>query len=174
MEFYYTILLAGLLAGSVYTDLRWHLIKNVLVFPAMIIGLIMRYIDAGLPGLSYGFKGLLFGFLMVFIPYLIIDGLGEGDVKLVAAIGVFTGPQHVIWAAFFASIYGVLISMIISAKEKKLKQMFSFTINHSSLLVLKFLGGDLSRTEIEDPGTKIAYAVPITLGVITASFLVGW
>ena len=171
MELTYKIILSVVLAGSVYTDLRWRLIKNWLVFPVLITGPVLRYIDAGLPGLVYGLKGMLAGFFMIFIPYLIVGGLGAGDVKLMAAIGVLTGPYLAMWAALFASLYGALISLIIIIREKKFKETISFTVNHFAYITLKLARGDLSQTEMEDTGTKIAYAVPITLGVITASLL---
>lgn len=175
MELAYKIILFGLLAGSVYTDLRWRLIKNAIVFPALITGLVLRYIDAGLPGLSLGLKGMLFGFLMLFIPYLLIGGLGEGDVKLMAAVGVLTGPYFIIWAAFFASLYGALISLIVTAREKRLKDTIAFTLSHSSFIAFKLARGDFSQAEVqEDTGTTIAYAVPIALGVITAGLYMGW
>jgi len=173
MELTYKIILSVVLAGSVYTDLRWRLIKNMIVFPAIISGLVLRYVDAGLPGLAYGLKGFLFGFLMLFIPYLLIGGLGEGDVKLMAAVGIFTGPHYVMLAALFASLYGALFSTIIAVREKKLRETLVFTVSHASFLAYKLARGDFSRTEMEDTGTKIAYAVPIALGVITAGFIVG-
>lgn len=173
MEMAYKILLFWLLAGAVDTDLRWRQIFNIMVFPVLVTGLVFRYMDAGLPGLRYGLEGILAGFCMVFIPYLIIGGLGEGDVKLMSAIGVLTGPSHVMWAALFASLYGALISLVVITKGKKLKETLTFTVNHLSYVALKLARGDFSRTEVDETGSKIAYAVPITLGVIT-SLYTGW
>ncbi|MBO8128935.1 MAG: prepilin peptidase [Peptococcaceae bacterium] len=168
-----TVLLVILLTGSVYTDLRQRVIKNILVFPIAFLALALHTFTDGMPGFLFGLKGLLVGLFMLFIPYLIIGGLGEGDVKLMAAVGAITGPHFAMWAAFYAAMVGALIGIAISIKEGRMKEVFSFTFNHSMYIAGKYLSGDFSKTEV-DGGTTIPYAVAVAAGVLITGITLGW
>ena len=62
--------------------------------------------------------GILFGAAILYVPaylYRLIkgsDGLGGGDVKLMAMVGAFTGVQGVIFTLFVASLSGCLVGVI--------------------------------------------------------------
>jgi len=48
-------------------------------------------------------------------------GLGDGDLKLVAAIGAWTGPLPLIWLLLVASLGGITAAVILRI-QKKLEQ----------------------------------------------------
>ncbi len=62
--------------------------------------------------------GILLGAAILYVPaylYRMIkgsDGLGGGDVKLMAMVGAFTGAQGVIFTLFVASLSGCLVGLI--------------------------------------------------------------
>jgi prepilin peptidase CpaA len=74
-------------------DLRERRIPNVIVFPAALVGLSLNAVR-GWEGLWFGGKGLLLGFALLCLPYL-IGAMGAGDVKFLAAIGAFVGGAGV-------------------------------------------------------------------------------
>jgi len=41
-----------------------------------------------------------------------VEGLGGGDVKLLAMIGAFTGPYGVVFVLFLSSVCGTLVAMV--------------------------------------------------------------
>ncbi|WP_318506908.1 A24 family peptidase [Bacillus sp. T3] len=104
---------------SFITDLKNRRILNILTFPTMLIGLTYHAISAGLDGLIFSGLGLLLGLGLLFIPYL-MDGMGAGDVKLLAAIGALKGTAFVLGAFLFTAIIGGLIATIILISKKEL------------------------------------------------------
>ncbi|HMP16269.1 MAG TPA: prepilin peptidase, partial [Gemmatales bacterium] len=111
MEFgwcFYTLLLTGL-AMLVYSDLRRQRLPNLMTMPLLLAGLLMNLVRAGWlgamgePGRYFGWtgvaSGLLEGFCFslagFFIAFILFTSLwqfqtcGAGDVKLMAALGVW-------------------------------------------------------------------------------------
>ncbi len=57
--------------------------------------------------------------LILFILGLIIpDSIGGGDIKLMAAAGLFTGPKLILTALFIGAIYALILSIFLIAKKK--------------------------------------------------------
>ena len=72
----------------------------------MLAGLI-----SGEPTLAHSFLGLVFGFLPLFVIF-VVGGLGGGDVKLMAAIGAIKGYPFVVYALFYAALVGGLLAIV--------------------------------------------------------------
>ena len=72
-----------------------------------------------LPGVTWldSFVGLVLGALILYVPAAVyekirgIEGLGGGDIKLLAMIGTFVGPYGVVFVLFFASFIGSLTAL---------------------------------------------------------------
>lgn len=95
-----------LLAASV-TDLRHRIVPNKLTFAAALVGLVLAL--AGGTGAVFLALG---SSLALSLPLLAIslarpDGLGMGDVKLVAVIGLFAG-----WSAWPALLLSLLLACV--------------------------------------------------------------
>lgn len=84
------IALATLIASA--TDLWKFKVHNALTVPTLLIGLVASTWLGGLAGLSSSFLGATLGFGLL-IGFHLVGGVGAGDVKLLAAIGAWLGPQ---------------------------------------------------------------------------------
>src|SRR5208283_233300 len=101
-----------------WIDLDHMIIPDVISLNGTVIGLAI--VTAGLlPGLTWkdSFIGLALGALILYIPAVVyerirgVEGLGGGDIKLLAMIGAFLGPYGVIFVLFFASFIGSLAAL---------------------------------------------------------------
>lgn len=107
-----------------FIDIDHQLILNCLTYPTIIVGLLISIINgmflSALIGVTVGF--VIIYLLVVVSPYLFgKEGMGYGDVKLVAAIGSFLDWQGVVLTIFIASFLGsfVGIALILSKKIKR-------------------------------------------------------
>jgi prepilin signal peptidase PulO-like enzyme (type II secretory pathway) len=93
------------LAAVFVVDTRWFVIPDVYVAALAVLGLAgaaqfgwaMAAIGAALGG------GVLATVRWGFLRFARIEGLGFGDVKLMAAIGLLVGPAGVLWVVIWAS-----------------------------------------------------------------------
>jgi leader peptidase (prepilin peptidase) / N-methyltransferase len=109
-----------LLAGSctffvliALMDLRYRLVLNVLVFPAALIALACQAIPPGrhtLMALAGGAMGLLF-FLVAALAKP--GGMGMGDVKLAALIGLVVGFPQVLWTLTLGIVAGGIAALLL-------------------------------------------------------------
>ena len=98
-------LLCAILAVAVYGDVRSHRISNTLSLLGLITGLALQLLGSGLHGLTSGLLGAGVG-LACFAPFYLLRAMGAGDVKLLAAVGAFLGPQGALYAALFSLLAG--------------------------------------------------------------------
>lgn len=85
-------LVAGLLYMVVVaiSDLRERRISNRLNLAGLVVGLALQLVLSGWPGFFSGLSGFAVGFAILFLPFA-AGMVGGGDVKFVAAAGVFLG-----------------------------------------------------------------------------------
>ncbi|MEG0884092.1 MAG: prepilin peptidase, partial [Janthinobacterium sp.] len=92
------LLLCILLTGAVWHDMRSRRIPNGLVFGGALAALLLHAVltpGAGGLGLPAALGGLALG-LALLLPMYMLRALGAGDVKLMAMVGAFIGPQQVL------------------------------------------------------------------------------
>ncbi|MGH8231091.1 MAG: A24 family peptidase [Steroidobacteraceae bacterium] len=99
------VLLAAILAIAVYSDVRQHRIPNWLSVLGLLLGLGLQLASQGAHGLGLGALGALVG-MACFAPFYLLRGMGAGDVKLLAAVGSFMGPQAALYAALCSLLVG--------------------------------------------------------------------
>jgi prepilin peptidase CpaA len=98
------------LAVATFMDLRSRRIPNWLVLPFMLAGLVVPGLLLGWYGLGQSMEGFGLG-AAVFGILSWIGGMGMGDVKLVAAIGAWIGPQQLMFAIVLTAMAGGLIAL---------------------------------------------------------------
>jgi len=123
----YFLFIAGLLVIT-FIDIDHKIIPDIISLPGIPAGFAAAFM---IPDLSYknSLAGILLGggslYAIAWIYTLITkrEGMGGGDIKLLAMIGAFIGWQGVIFTIFSASAVGTavgLIQMIISRGNMKL------------------------------------------------------
>lgn len=111
MNIHLTILLAALLV-AVLVDQRQHRLPNWLTGGLALGGLVVQSSIAGGAGLVEGLAGMAIGLGIFLVPYL-LRSLAAGDVKLMAAVGVWLGPSQVLGAAALTLIVGAGIGGLV-------------------------------------------------------------
>lgn len=102
---------------SVVTDLRTRKIKNIVTFPTMAAALVLRLIFGGWgtvsgTGLLSGIVGMIVGgAIFWFIARK--GGMGQGDVKLMAAVGAGVGFPSVIFCFVGTGIVGGIHAIVV-------------------------------------------------------------
>ena len=151
-----TVLVAGLLY-AVLTDLRSRRISNKLTYPAMLLGFVANTVLNGWSGLGHAWLGWGAGIALMLVPFL-CRAMGAGDVKLMAAIGAFKGPEFVLIAALYACITGGVLALFYLIKERRVANTFRY-IAFGWIWALKGNG---------PKGGAIPYAPAIAAGVVLA------
>jgi prepilin peptidase CpaA len=91
-------------------DMRTRRIPNYLTLGTAVAGLTYNLLSHGLPGLAYGFLGMLLGCACLILPYL-WGGMGAGDVKALAALGAWLGPKLTLVLFCYMGIAGGVIAV---------------------------------------------------------------
>ncbi|MBO0475880.1 prepilin peptidase [Vagococcus sp. DIV0080] len=115
MTFYYLLLTITI------SDIEEHKIPNAVLLPFFIIGLFERLLIS--PTSNWFFNpllGVIFGFgVMFLLAYFSKGGMGGGDIKLLAVIGVFVGPIGALITLFLAAFMGLFYAIFSGAAMKK-------------------------------------------------------
>ncbi|MEN8140316.1 MAG: prepilin peptidase [Thermodesulfobacteriota bacterium] len=121
--FIYFVYVAALLA-IIVIDLYHQIIPDVISLPGIILGLAASF---ALPGLNWlaSLLGILIGggiFYAIALGYYLItkrQGMGGGDIKLLAMIGAFQGWQAIPFVIFASSLLGTFIGLGAMIKQGK-------------------------------------------------------
>ena len=108
-------------ALAALTDLRMHRIPNYLTVPAAFSGLIYHALAPTGWGLWVSLAGFGVGFALLLLPW-VVGGGGMGDVKLLAALGAWLGPECLLIAfavSAFVAAGIALIALVLSPKNQK-------------------------------------------------------
>ncbi|NOY69784.1 MAG: prepilin peptidase [Deltaproteobacteria bacterium] len=129
-----------------FIDIDHRIIPDAISLSGIPIGLFASHFFLDLP-LSDGLIGILAGggslFLVGFGYRLItgIEGMGGGDVKLLAMIGAVIGWQGVVFTLFAASVTGSVIGlalMLANGKDMKLAVPFGPFLSMGAVLYIFF------------------------------------
>jgi leader peptidase (prepilin peptidase)/N-methyltransferase len=117
-------------------DLRTRLILNKIVYPSLVAALIIspfflpeRFFASPFGGMLNGLTGAGLGFVALLIPVVVTmgRGMGFGDVKMAALIGLTTGLAGVMVAVLGGIILGGLVALILLLTGiKKRKEAIPF------------------------------------------------
>jgi prepilin peptidase CpaA len=168
---------SGLLTAFViavsFFDIRERRIPNLLVFPATVIGLTLNLVLRGWEGLGFGLKGLVAGFGLLFIPYL-VGGMKAGDVKFLAAIGAFAGATDIVRALLATLLCYPLFAAVAVIRERKLR----LTWLRFRRVLLNFMGFFVPslklyaiRLEAEDDKSLASVTTPFGVAVAAGTLI---
>lgn len=161
-------LAATLTAGAAcVTDIRTRRIPNALTFGSAATALLFHGATGGLPGLGQAVGGWSVG-LALFLPVFLLRGLGAGDVKLLAALGAWLGPSLALWTGLYTAIAGGALALVVALSHGYLRKAFQnifVVLTHWRVIGVRPIAS-LSLEQAEGP--RLAYAVPIALGLLVA------
>lgn len=125
-------------------DLRWFLLPNKLVYPLVITGVAWMALDIIDKGVSNVL--LLEYILSVFVAagfflllFMTSGGrwIGDGDIRLGLAIGLFTGSWAESWLVIFlASVFGLVFALPAFAETKNANKRLKLKIPFGPVLIL--------------------------------------
>jgi Flp pilus assembly protein protease CpaA len=108
----YAIVLV-MVAGVAIVDWRQFRIPNAFTVPFSLAGVAYHGWFSGWAGMGQSLIGLLVGFAILLIPF-ILGGFGGGDVKLMAAIGAWVGARSVVEIfVISAALLGVVSALML-------------------------------------------------------------
>lgn len=112
--------LAFLLVPVVFIDLEHRIIPDRISLPGIVLGLVLSFARAGLPGLwQAALAGAGAGAFFLAVAVLSKGGMGGGDVKLAAMLGAFTDPARVFVGIFLGVLAGGLVGLALLATGRK-------------------------------------------------------
>ncbi len=112
------------LLAITFIDIDHRIIPDTISLPGILVGLAASFLtdqltwQKSLAGIAVG-GGSLLAVAMVYKLLTGKDGMGGGDIKLLAMIGAFTGWQGVLFTVFVASASGTLVGIIVMLKSGK-------------------------------------------------------
>lgn len=150
---------------AMVTDLRWRRIPNLLTFPAMAVGIVLRASFQGWEGLALSLCGLIGGPLLLLLMHT-GRGLGMGDIKLAAAVGAILGPPLTLVAMLLTALAGGLLAL---GSQLRPGGVLSQTL---SVLLIGLPGlGRLAKAQAAVPVPTAPAKIPYGVGIAIGSLL---
>lgn len=119
----YFLFCAALLV-IIWIDIHHQIIPDVISLPGIIIGFLFSFISPtlhwqdSLLGILVG-GGILYAIALLYFLWRKVDGMGGGDIKLLAMIGAFLGWQALPFVIFASSLSGSIVGLLAMIKQKK-------------------------------------------------------
>jgi prepilin peptidase CpaA len=166
--------LVMLLVRAAWADIKSHRISNELVFFGAGLGL---FLNSALPE-GFGFVSMLpgaLGFwkslgglglgLVILLPLYMLRVMGAGDVKLIAMVGAFLGPNAIIGVILMTFIVGGFLSLLIVLRHKTLGRLASNLRSMMTTVYLKIILHEMPIVEAAPISAgKSPYGVAIAGG----------
>ncbi len=134
-------------------DIEHHLVLNVITYPAMGVAFIVSFFWPGVRtfsvfwpqlGVESALLGGVVGAAILAVPFIIYrGGMGMGDIKLGALLGLMTGFPLIIMAILFSWVGGGLVAIVLLAlKIKGRKEAIAFAPFMVTAALVTLLWGD--------------------------------
>jgi leader peptidase (prepilin peptidase) / N-methyltransferase len=113
------LVLAAMLVALFFIDLEHQLLLDAITLPGIVIGVAASAFVG--PGLVSSLAGAALGAAILLVIRWVwkratgVDGMGLGDVKMLAMIGAFLGWEQVWLVLFVASLTGAVVGVSIAA-----------------------------------------------------------
>lgn len=180
------VLLLGLLAAAVTSDIHSRRIPNLLVAFGIASGLVLQGVlplpaipdsFGSAQGVGSGIAGIATGFAAL-LPLYLLRATGAGDVKLMMMVGAFLGPLQTLGAALLTLIAGGLLGIMMALWQRTLRQLISNLRFMLMSATIRLAGGDSPGFEpLQQTAGHMPYAVAIAAGTLMQLILVhrgGW
>lgn len=170
--------LFALVLGALWSDIRSHRIPNRLVFWGAGLGLLLNSVMpegygfiSSLPGAlgpGKALAGLGLGFVIL-LPMYVLRAMAAGDVKLMAMIGAFLGPNAVIGTILMTFIVGGILSLAVVLRQRTLGLLIA---NLRTMLTGSFIkGAFLHQMPTIDAASVTAGKMPYGVAIAVGTFI---
>lgn len=153
-----------LVSIAAINDLATRRIPNRLLLAALACAMVLRLLSAApLAALLAALGGLALG-LALFLPFYLLRGMAAGDVKLLAVVGAFAGPQEVLSIAVLTWCAGGVMALLAVLARGRLKLALG-NVMHMARAVLT-PGMTAAAVQPRTSSGTIPYGVAIAIGTI--------
>jgi prepilin peptidase CpaA len=158
-------LLATVMAAA-WSDLQDWRIPNALLAPSAAAALMLSTFAPGSQGITLSLLGAAAG-LFIFMPLYLLKGMGAGDIKLMAVIGLYAGPDLTLDIALLTALIGGLWVIVLFNHEMSVDQLKTPL---GSFLRHRWQTKNVERKKLNqiNKSLMIPYGVVIALGTIIA------
>ena len=154
LVFIFGVILIGI------SDILSYIIPNKIIFPLFILGIIYQIAFGDIKTMLIGF---IVGFTLGFIAW-ILGGMGGGDVKLMATIGIWLGIESFIIITLIASFLGIIWSIVDFISQKKL--LYKIKDILMKLKMFRFIGLKALNVKNQDLKKPIPFGSCLALATI--------
>lgn len=119
-----SFLFSAALLVVIVIDIRLQIIPDVISLPGILLGVIVSVIgghvswQSSLIGLLVG-GGALYALALGYSLLRKVEGMGGGDIKLLAMIGAWLGWQSLPFVILFSSLTGTVVGIFAMVQQKK-------------------------------------------------------
>lgn len=129
-RFQFSVATAGYFVFSIsliiiiFIDIRLQIIPDVISLPGIVLGFLFALLSdtvtwqSSIIGILVG-GGVLYAIALFYTLLRKIDGMGGGDIKLLAMIGAWLGWQSLPFVILMSSTTGSIIGLIAMCRQKK-------------------------------------------------------
>ena len=154
-----------------WIDYKERRVPNWLNAALLSAGVVAQVCFFGLEGLGTACLGILVGFGLLILPWA-INGMGAGDVKLMAAIGAWFGPQLTLVSFVVGAMIGGVVACIMILAAGKLQHAYT---NICTIMVKmssrKTVFSEFGSTHsFGETSSLLPYGVPLTAGSLAVLF----
>jgi prepilin peptidase CpaA len=164
--------LLTLVAVAAGFDLKSRRIPNWLVLAGLIVSFVLQINFNGFEGFKAWGLGLLIGF-GAFLPLYLLRAMGAGDVKLMAMVGAFLGPNLALGAVLATLVVGGILAIAMAMYSGALVQtMKNVRIMLTAGMYKTLSGGGVQLDAPAASTGSLPYAVAIALGTLIQQILI--
>ena len=165
-----TIAVVAIGAAASFCDLRTRRVPNALTLGAAAIAVALHTVVSGWSGLLMAVGGWVVG-LVLFAPLYALQGMGAGDVKLLAAIGAWLGPVGALWTALYGAMAGGVLALAVALSRGYATKALR---NVGAILRAWSMTGPqpVSGLTLADASSvRLPYALPLAVGAMVTLWL---
>lgn len=119
-----SLLFCAAMLVIIWIDMRLQIIPDVISLPGIVLGFLFSFINPALSwhdsliGLLVG-GGILYAIALIYLLWKKQEGMGGGDIKLLAMIGAFLGWQSLPFVIFASSLLGSVVGILVMIRQGK-------------------------------------------------------
>jgi len=128
-------------------DIRHHILFDKIIVPTVVVGFVFSFFRESFSPTQAFYGFLLGGGVFYIIAVMSPNGMGGGDIKLMALCGAFTGWVNVILIMLIASLSGATVggaALIATGSGRKTRIPFGPFISFGSIVSILY-GKDIVR-----------------------------